>query len=94
MDRTQTATERIPRTDAYKTARPVVLWVLGSLGVASIGIAGWAHATLWGHENTLQRHGEWQRLHSEQHSKDENRLDRRLDAIDAKLDRLLLKGLP
>lgn len=78
-----------PKSDIYRSARPVVLWILGSLGGSALLIAGAAHRTLWDHDGAIKVQGEWQKLHTDQARKDETRIDDRLKTIEVKIDRLI-----
>ena len=89
----QQATERIHRseakTDIYRSARPVVIWVIGTIGGSALVAAGAAHRTLWDHDGAIKVHEEWQKNHIEQTKKDESRIEDRLKTIEMKIDKLI-----
>jgi hypothetical protein len=87
------ATERkSSATDAYKAARPIILWVLAALGTAALGTSGWAHKTLWDHDGSIKVQGEWQRAHDASQGRADEKLERRLDRLEAKIDALMSQG--
>jgi hypothetical protein len=73
-------------TDTYtKDKRVVIGWVAAAIGSAALAIAGWAHAKLWSHEVSIERQEERSKAVEQRFCGSEKRLDQ----MDAKLDKIL-----
>jgi hypothetical protein len=76
----------------YKAARPIVLWVASALGAAALPVAAWAHAKLWDLDGTTKIQGEWQRGHDLNQQRVDDKLEKRLDRMEGKLDTIMSQG--
>jgi hypothetical protein len=79
-------------TDTYKAARPIVLWVASALGAAALPVAGWAHAKLWDHDGAIKIQAEWQRGHDLNQQRVDDKLEKRLDRMEGKIDAIMAQG--
>lgn len=87
------AVEKKPAaTDTYKVARPIVLWCLVSLGAAAAPVAGWAHAKLWDLDGAVKVQSEWQRGHDVNQTRVDDKLEKRLDRMESKIDTIMAQG--